>query len=43
MKLVETTCGNSLWVTEGEAEEAVKTKGMNAVNAPRWSRKVATP
>jgi hypothetical protein len=43
MKLVKSPCGNSLWVTEGEAEEAIETKGMDAVNEPRWSRKVASP
>jgi hypothetical protein len=43
MKLVGTPCGSSVWVTEGEAEEAVETKGMDAVNAARWSCKVATP
>jgi hypothetical protein len=43
MKLVGTPCGNSVWVTEGEAEEAVMTKGMDAVNAARCCSKVATP
>jgi hypothetical protein len=43
MKLVGTPCGNSLWVTEGEAEEAVETKGMDAVNASRLCSKLATP
>jgi hypothetical protein len=43
MKLVGTPCGNSVWVTEGEAEEAVLAKGMDAVNAARWASKVATP
>ena len=42
MKLVETPCGNSVWVTEGEAEKAVETKGMDAVNAARWCSKVVT-
>jgi hypothetical protein len=42
MKLVGTPCGNSVWVTEGEAEEAVMTKGMDAINTARWSSKVAT-
>jgi hypothetical protein len=40
MKLVGTPCGNSVWVTEGEAEEAVTNKGMDAINAARWSSKV---
>jgi hypothetical protein len=43
MKLVGTPCGNSVWVTEGEAEKAVETKGMGAVNASRWCSKVSTP
>ena len=43
MKLVRTPCGNSVWVTGGEAEKAVETEGMDAVNASRWSSKVAPP
>jgi hypothetical protein len=43
MKLVGTPCGNSLWVTAGEAEEAVEKIGMDAVNATRLCSKVATP
>ena len=43
MNLVGTPCGNSVWVTEGEAEEAVVAHGMDALNAARWCSKVAIP